>query len=193
MLRKLVMFSLLLVLILSVVSCIEKTDKYSKKNKEVVVDSVQVKMQALQDSLISYQKQARVAAARAEEVSAKCNSVVKENQSLQAENSKLRAQLAQARDEVIPAMRQQYENLFAAQQSAIDEKDGEIRKLTGVNWQLTSDNESLRGDNVSLQTKYDNLKPWASKWQKDSKRSFIKVMFGAGKAPAPDVLTPQLE
>jgi len=193
MIHRIVLMGMLLMTALIMGSCVQETDKYSKKSKEVVVDSAAVKMQALQDTLIALHQQVIEVTAQAEQVSAKCDSVTAENQELFAENNKLKAQLAQARDEVIPAMREQYEGLFTMQQGAYQRLEAKLEVVTSELNSTQSECSIVKADRDRLDRELNQLKPWASKWQKDSKRGFIKVLFGAGKAPVPDIPTPQLE
>jgi len=182
-----------LALLCSIIGCIQETDKYSQKEKVEPVDPVAVQMQALQDSLVTLHQQVQTVKAQAQSLSAKCDSVAQEIIVLRAENGDLRAQLAQARDEVIPAMRQQYEDVFATQQGIIDDQAEEIDCLETEYSFLSNDRDYWRSTTYTLQEKNGNLVKWAKKWRHDSQRGFIKVMFGAGKAPTPDVPTPQLE
>ena len=90
-------------------------------------------------------------------------------------------------------MLEQFDKNYAAQDRAIKQKDAKIKALKSENWMMSNDNDNLRGEVTSLQTANDHLGQWAKKWQHDAHRSFIKVMFGSGKAPVPDVPRPQIE
>lgn len=109
------------------------------------------------------------------------------------ENTKLKAQLAQARDEVIPAMRGQYEHLFSLQQATYEKLEAKY-ETTHTNLLVTEQEcASLQDEYDELQRQLNQLRQWAAKWRIDAHRSFIKVMFGAGKAPVPEIEEPQLE
>ncbi|XOU94099.1 MAG: hypothetical protein ACNFW9_04610 [Candidatus Kerfeldbacteria bacterium] len=192
MFRRIVLIPILLLFVFVMGSCIQETDKYSKNDKDeaVVVDAKQVRIDSLQSFLKnlvdSLQPVVNNAIARSELIYA-------ENQLLTAENSKLNAQLAQARDEVIPAMLVSYEVSYEVQRCAIEEKDEKVTSLNNDLWNVNYLNDALKGDRADLQTQLNWMTQWTKKYQQDSKRGFFKVLFGAGKAPVPDVPNPLLE
>jgi len=189
--RRIIGLTILTLMALLLGSCIEKTDKY---DDPVVtkLDATLAMVDTLQDSLTTLDEYFIEVMDIIQVASVHYDSVDSVNRALQEENQELKAQLAQAR-EVIPTMRKQYEDIFATQQKVIDRKDKKISALKGENRKLQNDNDNWRGDNAALQTEFDWLKQWADKWRHDSQRGFVKVMFGSGKAPIPNVPMPQLE
>ncbi len=188
------LFMLLLLMALFLGSCIEKTDKFSKKNNAGQIESLQPsQVDVLSDSMIVIHNNVQALLAKAELVKAFCDSVKEENVILQTENQQLKAQLAQARDEVIPAMRLQYESLFDMQQTAYKKLEDRLKSTNSELSTVQSKCSVVQADNVLLKNDLNNLSQWTKKYQHDSERSFIKVMFGAGKAPVPDVPALQLE
>lgn len=61
--------------------------------------------------------------------------------------------------------------------------------LTNVRGELTDEQARVQWHSDLLA----KIKPWYKKWKHDSKRSFIKVLFAAGKAKKPDFEEPNID
>ncbi len=68
--------------------------------------------------------------------------------------------------------------------------------FTDTNVTLTTVRSELTDEQARVQWHSDllaKIKPWYKKWKHDSKRSFLKVLFAAGKAKKPDFAEPNID
>jgi septal ring factor EnvC (AmiA/AmiB activator) len=120
------------------------------------------------------------------------DSVNSQNESFQQRIGRLNSQLKQSKEV--------NENLRASLDKSLALRDS----LTAYYTQAFADSSSLLNRlraNITLadstiaqrDTLMERIRPWYMKWRHDAHRSFIKVMFGAGKARKPNFPEPDVE
>lgn len=84
--------------------------------------------------------------------------------------------------------------------TGISERDSVLMAIDAMFSDTNTTLGTVRSELITEQTRTEwhadllaKIKPWYKKWKHDSKRSFLKVLFAAGKAKKPDFEEPNID
>jgi len=192
---KVVVLAVLLLSMIFIGSCVEHQEyqSASKQRNQADASGVDQQVTELAAKFERLQGEIRALEDTAKNVKTRNDSLVQLYEASEAENAKLKAQLAEAREGIQYLLRK-VDKTVSFYSWELDKCQSQL-SLTENNLAITEQECTiLQDERDGLQQQLDQLKPWAAKWRHDAtQRNVLEKLFGADKAPVPEIEEPQLE